>query len=468
MKTVYLAAAVGFSLLITACRNHQTNQSDALASTLPGQHEPTGPSTPDWAKNATIYEVNVRQFSPKGTFAAVEEHLPRLKELGADIIWLMPIYPIGTEKRLGRLGNPYAVANYTAVNPDFGTMADFKSLVRRAHDVGLRVIIDWVPDHTSWDHPWINEHPDWYVQKNGRIISPVTNEGKPTGWNDVAQLNYNNPDLRASMIKAMQFWVKEADVDGFRLEVAGMVPNDFWQEARAALDRLKPVFLLSEWDNDPAHFKWSNANYGWNLYHLLKDIAAGKRPAAAIDTLLNHNQRNYPAWYYQMHFIHTHDENSHRGTLQETFGPAADVFAVLTATLEGMPLIYNGMESNLNKQLSFYDKDTIPWDTYSKSRFFKTLFTLKHRNKALWNGLAGGQAIKIPTSQDDKAYAFYRRKDNDWITVILNLSDQPLTIRLNGEGYEGRYTEVFTRQPAELKPQMTVSLKPWGYQVYTN
>lgn len=454
--------------MLTACRDEQRNKGNTLASALPAQQAPKGPQAPDWAKNATIYEVNVRQFSPKGTFKAVEEHLPRLKELGIDIVWLMPVHPISQEKRQGTLGNPYAVADYTSVNPDYGTMADFKALVKRAHEVGLRVIIDWVPNHTGWDHPWVKAHPDWYTQVKGKIISPVTTEGKPTGWDDVAQLNYNNPDMRKAMIQAMEFWIKENDVDGFRVEVAGMVPNNFWAEVRPALDRIKPVFLLSEWEDDPEHFKYFNANYGWSMYRLLKDIVAGNRPAAAIDTLMEHNRSSFPNWFYQMHFTHNHDENSYRGTLQETFGPAADVFTVLTCTIDGMPLIYNGMESNLNKQLSFYDKDTIPWDTYSKSRFFKTLFTLKHRNQALWNGPAGAPGIKIPTSHDDQVYAFYRRKDNDWITVILNLSDQPLTVRLDGEGYEGRYMEIFTRQPAELKTQMTISLKPWEYQVYTN
>ena len=352
--------------------------------------------------------MNVRQFSEKGDLASVEAQLPRLKELGVDIVWLMPIYPIGKEKRKGTLGSPYAVANYTAVNPDYGTMDDLTRLVGRAHDLGLRVILDFVPNHTAWDHPWVKQHPDWYTLINGKMSSPLDEKGKTTGWEDVVDLNYNNPDLRRAMTGAMTFWLREADIDGYRMDVAGLVPTDFWKEVRPQLDKVKPVFMLAEWEADADHFRTCfNMNYGWAMHKLLKDVAKGKQNALAIDSLLAQRRKDYPAWAYQMQFTQNHDENTWNGTLTESFGPGAKAFVVLTSTFNGMPLVYGGMEAGLNKRVQFFEKDPIVWGTYPEATFYKSLLTLKHRNRALWNGEAGGELIKIPTGRDEQVYAFY-------------------------------------------------------------
>ena len=467
MKITYPALLLSAFLLTTACRNTHNNQAEAATGDTTAA---AAPPAPEWSKNATIYEVNTRQFSPQGTLKAVEAQLPRLKELGADIIWLMPIYPISQKNKKGSLGSPYAVADYKAVNPAYGTLADVKALVRRAHDLGLRVILDWVPNHTGWDHVWVTQHPDWYTRVNGQMTVPLDPKtGKPTDWNDVADLNYDNPNMRAGMIEAMQYWVKECDIDGYRCDVAGFVPNNFWAELRPQLDKIKTVFMLAEWEDDPDEFKSCfNMNYGWAMHNMMKAVAQGHRPASKIDSVCRVNQQRFPAWFYQMLFMQNHDENTWNGTLTESFGPAADAFVVLTCTLQGMPLVYNGMESNLNKRLAFFEKDSIPWGNYEKSDFFKTLLTLKHRNRALWNGLAGGKVVKIETSHDDKIYAFTRQRDNDRVTVLLNLSNQPQTFRLTGDGFAGMYTDVFSHQPVELKPEMTVSLPPWTYRVLTN
>lgn len=465
-----MVVALSALMLATACRDTQQNQTENTTTLADSSVQSKRPPEPDWAKNATIYEVNTRQFSPEGNFKAVENQLPRLKELGADIIWLMPIFPISQKNKKGTLGSPYAVADYKAVNPAYGTLADFKALVARAHALGMRVILDWVPNHTGWDHVWTKQHPDWYTLVNGKMIAPIDPKtGKPTDWSDVVDLNYNNPDMRRGMIDAMQYWVRECDIDGYRCDVAGFVPNDFWAELRPALDKIKPVFMLSEWEDEPDQFKSCfNMNYGWSMHTMMKAVAKGARTADKIDSLREANQKRFPAWYYQMHFTQNHDENTWNGTLAESFGPAADAFVVLSSTLEGMPLVYNGMESNLNKRLAFFEKDSIPWGNYAKTDFFKALLTLKHRNRALWNGLAGGKAVKIPTDHDDKVYAFYRHRDNDRVIVVLNLSNQPMNIRLGGNGYEGIYTEVFKHQPMPLKPDMAMSLKPWEYRVLTN
>lgn len=471
MKKLYLALSLSILLLTVACRD--TKKSTTETTSTPSDTTATvAPPAPDWAKNATIYEVNTRQFSQAGNFKAVEEQLPRLKELGVDIVWMMPIYPISQLHKKGTLGSPYAVADYKAVNPEYGTIADLKALVQRAHALGLRVILDWVPNHTGWDHVWVKEHPDWYTTVNGKMTTPIDPKtGKATDWTDVVDLNYNNPEMRKGMIDAMKFWLKECDIDGYRCDVAGFVPDDFWAQVRPELDKIKTVFMLAEWEDDPDQFKTCfNANYGWAMFSMMKAIAQGDLPATSLDTLRASNQKRFPRWYYQMIFTQNHDENTHHGTLAETFGPSADAFIVLSSTLEGMPLIYNGMESNLNRRLAFFEKDPIKWGTYEKSHFFKTLLTLKHRNRALWNGLAGGNAEKISTDHDEKIYAFSRQRDNDRVVVLINMSGEAQTFRVSGisQGYEGVYTEIFSRQPMELKPEMSLTLKPWEYKVLTN
>ncbi|GAB3558430.1 alpha-amylase family glycosyl hydrolase [Spirosoma fluminis] len=469
MKKSMLVVVLSAFVLTTACRDNKSNQSPPTTSPSDTTAS-TAPPSPEWAKNATIYEVNTRQFSAEGTFKAVEAQLPRLKEMGVDIIWMMPIYPISQKNKKGTLGSPYAVADYKAVNPEYGTLADFKALVRRAHALGLRVILDWVPNHTGWDHVWVTEHPDWYTQVNGKMTAPIDPKtGKPTDWSDVVDLNYDNPDMRKGMIEAMQYWLKEGDIDGYRCDVAGFVPNDFWAQLRPELDKIKTVFMLSEWEDEPDQFKSCfNMNYAWGMHTMMRAVAKGARSADKIDSVRDANQKRFPAWYYQMIFTQNHDENSWNGTLAESFGPAADAFIVLSSTLEGMPLVYNGMESNLNKRLAFFEKDTIAWGTYEKSNFFKALLTLKHRNRALWNGLAGGKVEKIATDHDDKIYAFQRQRDSDRVVVLLNLSNKTQNFQLAGDGFVGIYTDVFSHRSVELKPDMAVTLKPWEYRVMTN
>jgi alpha-amylase len=471
------SSLLGLWLLPNACTTKKTTPTEATTGPLTTTVNMDTTATqkavaaPDWAKNATIYEVNVRQFSQAGTFAAVTEQLPRLKELGIDILWLMPIYPISKERAKGSLGSPYAVADYKAVNPAYGTLADFKALVARAHALGMKLILDWVPNHTGWDNVWIKQHPDYYTLLNGKMTVPLDEKGNPTDWTDVADLNYDNPDLRRAMIEAMQYWVRETDIDGYRCDVAGFVPTDFWAELRPELDKIKPVFMLSEWEDVPEQLRVCfNANYGWSMHKLMKEIAKGTRPATAIDSLLAQNRKRFPAGYYQMHFTQNHDENTWNGTLSESFGAGADAFTALAFTIEGMPLVYNGVEANLNKRLLFFEKDPISWGTYAKSDFYSHLLTLKHRNRALWNGTAGGPLVKIPTGRDDKVYAFYRQRDNDRVTVIINLSNQLQTVRLEGDDFAGMYADIFAvnAEQVALKPDMTVSLKPWEYRVLTN
>jgi glycosidase len=336
---------------------------------------------PDWAKYATIYEVNIRQYTSAGTINAFGEHLPRLRDLGVDILWFMPIQPIGKEKRKGLLGSYYSIQDYTAVNPEFGTLEDFKRLVHRAHGMGFKVVLDWVANHSAWDNAWINKDPDWYTKDNeGNMIAPYD-------WTDVADLNYDMYYMRQAMTEAMLFWVQEADIDGFRCDVAGEVPLDFWEDTRARLDQEKEIWMIAE---DGSQYwllnKAFNANYGWHFHHLMNQVAKGKTEASDLIHHFDDIQRNYPEGSYPMQFITNHDENSWAGTVFERLGEGHKAFATLSFTVPGMPLMYSGQEAGLNKRLKFFDKDVIDWSDTSLQSFYTDLNDLKAQHPALWSG----------------------------------------------------------------------------------
>ncbi len=417
-------------------------------------------SVPEWTKNMTIYEVNLRQYSKSGSFKDFEMHLPRLKEMGVEILWFMPVNPIGVLNRKGSLGSYYSVSDYTGINPEFGTMDDFKHLVKKCHEAGMYVIIDWVANHSAWDNKLITQHPEWYTQdESGKIIAPVPD------WTDVADLNYDNKGLRSYMIESLKFWLTETGIDGFRCDVAGMCPVDFWNEVRPALDSVKKVFMLAEWEDPAFHEKAFDMSYTWDFHHLITDIAKGKKTASSLDTLFLKESEKYPADAYRMYFTSNHDENTWNGTAYEKFGDGVETFAVLTFTIPGMPLIYSGQEAGLNKRLQFFDKDTIEW---KKDKFFdlyKTLITLKKENKALWNGIYGGKMNKIKTSDDEAVYAFYREKEGDEVVVILNLSDKSAKIQFSECPVTGTFTDVFTSKKVEIKSNSAFKMKAWEYIV---
>lgn len=413
---------------------------------------------PDWSKNANIYEVNIRQYTKEGTFKAFEKHLPRLKEMGVDILWLMPIFPIGEKNRKGTMGSYYAVKDYMAVNPEFGTMEDFKDLVKKAHDMGFKVILDWVANHTAWDNQMIYEHPDWYTEDStGKMVSPYD-------WTDVADLNYDSQGLRDYMMEALKFWVEQADIDGYRCDVAGMVPTDFWDRAREQLDNIKPVFMLAEAEQVDHHEKAFDMSYAWELHHIMNQIAKGEKNANDIEIYMEKQDTLYPANAYRMIFITNHDENSWNGTVNERMGEGAKAFAVLTYTLPGMPLIYSGQEVGLDKRLEFFEKDEIDWDFDSSLvKFYTNLNHLKSENKALWNGEYGGELKRIKTSDDESVFAFIREKEGNQIFVITNLTDKPVSVTLFGKDYSGIYIDVFSGEEKIFGNNAELEIKPWGF-----
>lgn len=412
-----------------------------------GTAENVVPNTVEWAKNASIYEVNIRQYTPEGTLNAFAEHLPRLKELGVDILWLMPVTPISEKNRKGTLGSYYAVQDYQKVNPEYGTMDDLKALVKKAHEMGFKVILDWVANHTGWDNPLIEQHPDWYTQKDGKIVSPVED------WSDVADLNYDNRDMRNYMIESLKFWVKEADVDGYRCDMAGMVPTDFWEEARIALDSVKPLFMLAEaWEPELTQ-KAFDACYGWDLHHLMNDLAQGKKDGSALQAYFAKVDTLYPARTIIMNFIDNHDENSWSGYVKERMGDAHKVYAVMSYTVPGMPLIYTGQEAGLNKRLQFFEKDPVDWavDTTLAS-FYRQLNDLKQGNAALVAGLEKGTFRILKQDNEQGIFAFERSAGDNQVIVILNLTGQNQNVHLESP-VTGTFRDYFAGVDAGIPQQ---------------
>lgn len=416
---------------------------------------------PDWSIDATIYEVNVRQFSPEGTFAAFEKHLPRLKEMGVKILWIMPIHPISEVKRKGSLGSYYSVADYKKINPEFGTMDDFKQLVNNAHDMGFKVIIDWVANHTGWDHPWIFEHTDWYTKDSlGNIIPPDPD------WSDIADLNFVVPEMRVAMIDALKFWITETNIDGYRCDVAWGVPTDFWNDARAALDSIKPIWMLAEDEDHKDNLITAfNCNYSWSLHHNLNEIAKGKESVNAIRSYFAAADTTYPVGSYMMQFTSNHDENSWQGTVYERMGDGALSMAALTFVLPGMPLIYCGQEASLNKRLEFFEKDEIDWSNLQLQEFYTKLVELKKNNKALWNGNDGVGIQFFHMAEDNNLIAFERSIEGNKVVGVFNLSNIPLTNAVTCKMMDGDYINSFNGEEYSYVQNQQLALDAWEYMI---
>lgn len=416
---------------------------------------------PEWSEYASLYEVNIRQYTEEGTFEAFAKHLPRLRELGVDILWFMPIHPIGEKNRKEPMGSYYSVKDYKGVNPEFGTLEDFKELVDKCHGLGFKVVIDWVANHSAWDIDWVFKNPEWYAQDaNGQPVSPYD-------WTDVIQLDYNQHYMREAMIEAMEFWVKEADIDGFRCDVAGMVPVDFWEDSRERLEKIKPVWMIAEnADNMLLMNEAFNANYGWPFHHEMNQIAKGSEPASAIFEIFDEMAQHYPEGGYPMQFTTNHDENSWNGTVFERLGDGHKAFAVLSYTIPGMPLIYSGQEAGMNKRLKFFDKDPIDWSDETLFPFYKKLNQLKGENKALWNGNAGGWIEKIPNDQEKYVISFSREQGNSKVVTIINLSGEEQLTSVQVGAHDGVYTEYFSGKETTLPKRANFKLAPWEYKVY--
>lgn len=429
---------------------------------------------PEWMNNAVIYEANLRQATPERNLRGMQKELPRLKDLGVDIIWLMPIHPISEKNRKGTLGSYYAVQDYKKVNPQFGTFEDLKEFVRTAHSLGMKVILDEVCNHTGCDNAWVTEHPDFYVKDSkGQMIGPYD-------WTDTYKLDYSNPDMRAAMIDALKFWVSEADIDGYRCDVAGEVPTDFWEEATAQLRAIKPVFMLAEASKPELLVKAFNADYAWpmkdvfnaiaatqgvNEFAKAKDLKYDKTTGAEIFGLIKRQEKEYPAGSIHMNMVTNHDLNSWEGTEFERFGPAMGAFAILSYTLPGMPMMYTGQEVGFNHAFEFFENDTVMPDYNSNAftTFYEMLNALKHNHPALNAKNPAGQMVQWETINPD-VVAFTRTADNDAVTVIANLSNSETEVTFpdlapSFDSMENYFSGMpVTALPSHLGPWETVVL----------
>ncbi len=418
---------------------------------------------PEWSKNAVLYEVNVRQFTPEGTFNAFAEHLPRLKKLGVNVLWFMPVTPIGVKNRKEPLGSYYSVKDYMNVNPEFGTLDDFKKVITQAHDMGFHVLIDWVPNHSSWDNKLTVEHPDWYERDStGNFEPPVG-----TDWTDVIQFDWSNKGLQDYMLNALKFWV-DLGVDGFRVDFPGKTPVDFWVRVRTELSMIKPIFMLAENEDKPEFLeKGFDMNYSWELFHLMTGIAQGKDNVNSLRKYYRREKATYPSNVYRMVFLDNHDENSWNGTINSRLGDAQEAFAVFIFTTRGVPLLYNGQEVCLDKSLKFFEKDTINWDTCKLTPFYTNLVALKEKDQALWNGDFGGAMDSIPTSRDKKVFAYFREKGDNRIIVFLNLSKKSVAVKPRMKNLRGSYTDYFSGKQVKVPLTDSLRMGPWGYKVLT-
>ncbi|MDO5656605.1 MAG: alpha-amylase family glycosyl hydrolase [Flavobacteriaceae bacterium] len=418
-KTVFFLSTIFMMLQFTSCKKEESTTNSSNGTTSTTQTVQNTVQQPDWAKNAVIYEVNIRQFSPEGNFAGVTSQLQRIKDLGADIIWLMPIHPIGELNRKGSLGSYYAVKDYKAVNPAYGSLEDFDTLVKTAHDLGLKVILDWVANHSSPDNVWVKDHLDYYT-KDSLGNAPIPTVG--TDWLDVADLNYDNHDMRAAMQDAMLYWVKEHHIDGFRCDVAEMVPMDFWLDTRKKLDEVKDVFMLAEGAAPELHQAF-NMTYGWPLKDAMISIVDNKSGFEPIQKYLEERNKQYQSNDLIMYFTSNHDENSWNYLEEEKFGKNRMNYAALTYFMGGMPLIYSGQESGLERKLEFFEKDPITWGNFRFQKEYINLIRAYKENQILWNNGERANYDFIKTDKD--ALYFTLSKNGKKAAVLQNHSSVP-------------------------------------------
>ena len=443
----------------------------ALAAT-PASARPQSPYVPrqlvhihtaPWAKSATIYEINTRQFTPEGTFAAAQKQLPRLKALGVDIIWLMPIQPIGVKNRKGSLGSPYSIRDYRGVNPEFGTLDDVKSFIATAHGLGMHVILDWVGNHTAWDNVLMARHPDYYSKDWKGDFHPTP----WWDWSDIIDLDYSKPGLRKYLTETMSWWLRNVGIDGFRCDVAGNVPPDFWEEARHQLEAIKPVFMLAEWDARDLHYGAFDATYGWPWYGKMSDIALGKAKAQNLYEYYAQTERIFPRQAMRMVFVENHDKNAWDATQYEGFGEGLNAAIALSVVGEGIPLLHNGQEAGNHKRLKFFEKDPIDWRDDPIAGLYTRLFALKHANPALWNGQYGAQMVKLDNDQEDAIFSFVRQQGGNKVVAVFNFSNTAKSVSFPSALVAGSYVDFDGGAGVQLAAGAKMTLPAWGYKILT-
>ncbi|MDT0558925.1 alpha-amylase family glycosyl hydrolase [Ichthyenterobacterium sp. W332] len=470
----HLLTFVFISLIVSSCKK---DEKEAQVATLENEvaKNVIEPVSKDMMETAIIYEANIRQYSPEGSFDAFTKDIPQLKQLGVKVIWLMPVFPISETKRKATggkfasefpenerkkyLGSYYAVTDFTKINPEFGDIEDFRSLVKTAHENDIYVILDWVPNHTGWDHEWLKSNPEYYTQnENGDVIHP---EG--TDWTDVADLNYDNKEMRKEMIEDMKHWIINENIDGFRCDVAGSVPTDFWKEAIPQLRAEKDLFMLAEaWEPELLKGNLFDMAYGWDTHHVMNHIAQGKENVEAWDKRMETINELYEDDDILMNFVTNHDENSWNGTIKERMGNGAELFTTLSYVAPGIPLIYSGMEYDMSHRLKFFEKDSIPKTKGEMWSVLNKLANLKSRSSALHGGKNAASYTRLE-NDNKNILSFTRSKNNTSITFLANMSNQQQTVSnmLNGK-YQDYLTSTMETYDSSTS---SITLQPWEYKI---
>ena len=420
---------------------------------------------PEWSYSAVLYEMNIRQFTTEGTFRAASERLPFLRSIGVDAIWLMPIYPIGEEDRKGSLGSYYSIRDYKGVNPEFGSEADLRDFITKAHALGIKILFDWVANHTARDARWISERPlDWYERDS---------EGRakvPWDWSDTAKLNYANREVWRGQIDAMRYWVEQFGIDGFRCDMAMLVPIEFWQEASAELHAIKSdIFMLAEAEEDNLFEGAFNMSYQWNIHHIMCDIAKGARRVWDMRNAMHAERQRYPREAMRLSFTSNHDENSWSGSEQSRFGRALEVMTAMTFLMPStMPLIYTGQEVGYDHSFAFFDRDPIPEELYKEgyaTELYRRLADLKHSQRALDSGQRGGDVIEIENNAKDCMMTFVREVDGSRVVAIVNLSPYTIHADFRTGIYAGEYRDAISGERVILDEHVERDIAPWHYQI---
>ncbi len=409
--------------------------------------------------SSNIYSVNMRQFTEAGTFKAFEEHLPRLHDMGVEILWFMPIHPIGKLNRKGTLGSYYSIKDFQDVNPEYGDKKDFLELVQKAQAMGMKVILDWVANHAAWDNVWTVNKPHFFVRDE------AGNFKAPYDWEDVIQIDHTNEEEQQTMIDAMKYWVEHFNIDGFRADLAHLTPLPFWINARTQLTPVKKDLIwLAETEDIPYHQAF-DITFTWKWMHITESYCKGKEPFAKLIETLHHYAVDFPAEAMRMYFTSNHDENSWCGTEYEKYGDFVKCLGVFASTWHGIPLVYTGQELPVKRRLAFFDKDNIEWEDQPELHdFYKTLLHLRKTNHAIAAGL-NSPPVYLNGFTPGNVIAFFRSFNNDKIIVLLNMTNEPIDYRFDTLPHQGTYEEVFTKTTVQVNDSFTASLPAAGYLV---
>lgn len=465
--------ALVFFITILACKEEKKQEE---VNTVSDEKEILKPISASDLETAVIYEANIRQYSAEGTFEAFTKDIPQLKQLGVKVIWLMPVFPISETKRKATggedskfatdfpeeeqdkyLGSYYAVSDFTKINPEFGSIEDFRSLVNTAHDNGIYVILDWVPNHTGWDHTWLKTNPEYYTQNDkGEVVHP-----EDTDWTDVADLNYDNQEMRKEMIADMSYWLTNEGVDGFRCDVAGSVPTNFWEQAIPELRAKKDIFMLAEaWEPELLKDGLFDMGYAWDGHHAMNKIAQGEEKATAFINYMKDRNETYESNNILMNFVTNHDENSWNGTIKERMDNASETMTALSYLTPGMPLIYSGQEYDLDHRLLFFEKDSFPHTKGNTWKLLEKLAKLKNTSSALNGGKNPASFEEIEVGNEN-VLAFKRSKNGSTIIYVANLSNEKLKTNLP---QKGKYIDYMLNSKLELNGD-AIALGPWEYKI---